>query len=416
MPALSDRRWTDRADITSLLGAFCFFLSAVEYMIPKPLPFMRLGIANLPILLATELLPLPWFLVLALVKVVGMSVISGSLFSYIALFSLSGTLVAAIVMWTARKVGGRYISTVGVSVLGAVASNGVQILLARVVVFGEAARLIAPPFLAMGLVTGTALGFFAEAFARKSRWYAAASGSAMADSDGRGGPAAEPVGEEVGRAVNNCADAERKTATRALRCARYEELFAPWTLAAAGAAVSVAYLLQPSLLARAGMLAVLMAAVNASGKRISIPATLIVSAGIVSANLLIPVGKVLLRLGPLTITETALRGGIEKALIFEGLVYISKASILPSLRLPGRFGAIVASAFLYYGRIVEYKGKLRPTTLLSDADELMLRVWEEPPAQIIPDRHSGRPLEGSLILAGAVGVAYAMLAIALCWK
>jgi len=177
MPEHSDPRWRDKADITALLGAFCFFLSAVEYMIPKPLPFMRLGIANLPILLAADLLPLPWFLVLALVKVVGMSVISGSLFSYVALFSLAGTLVAALVMWIARKAGGRHISAVGVSVLGAVASNGAQIFLARAVVFGEAARLIAPPFLAMGLVTGAALGLFAEAFASSSRWYARASES-----------------------------------------------------------------------------------------------------------------------------------------------------------------------------------------------------------------------------------------------
>jgi heptaprenyl diphosphate synthase len=172
MPEPSERRFADRADVTALLGAFCFFLSAIEYMIPKPLPFMRLGIANLPILLAADLLPLPWFLVLALVKVVGMSVISGSLFSYIALFSLAGTLVAALVMWAARRALGGLISAVGVSVLGAVSSNAAQILIARVVVFGEAAKLIAPAFLAMGLVTGTILGLFAEAFADRSAWYA----------------------------------------------------------------------------------------------------------------------------------------------------------------------------------------------------------------------------------------------------
>jgi len=145
-------------------------------MIPKPLPFMRLGIANLPILLAADLLPLPWFLTLALVKVVGMSVISGSLFSYIALFSLAGTLVAALVMWGAKRAGGRRIGAVGVSVLGAVASNAVQVLLAEAVVFGQAARLIAPVFLGMGLVTGALLGLFAERFAETSKWYARASG------------------------------------------------------------------------------------------------------------------------------------------------------------------------------------------------------------------------------------------------
>ncbi len=170
-------RFRDKADLTALLGAFCFFLSALEYMIPKPLPFMRLGIANLPILLAVGLLPMKWFLVLALVKVVGMSVISGSLFSYIALFSLAGTLIAALSMWAARKAGGRYISAVGVSVVGAVTSNAVQILIARAVVFGKAAILIAPLFIGMGLVTGTLLGIFAESFVGKSRWYARAAES-----------------------------------------------------------------------------------------------------------------------------------------------------------------------------------------------------------------------------------------------
>ena len=164
-------------DLTALLGAFCFFLSAVEYMIPKPLPFMRLGIANLPILLAIDLLPLPWCLVLALVKVVGMSLISGSLFSYVALFSLAGTLAATLVMWGARRAFGRLVSAVGVSTLGAVSSNAVQLLAARAFVFGEAARLVAPAFLATGLVTGAALGLFARRFAESSAWYASVSGA-----------------------------------------------------------------------------------------------------------------------------------------------------------------------------------------------------------------------------------------------
>lgn len=173
------------ADLTALLGAFCFFLSAVEYMVPKPLPFMRLGIANLPILLAVDLLPLPWYLALALVKVVGMSLVSGSLFSYVAIFSLAGTLIAALVMRAARALFGGAVGAVGISVLGALASNAVQIVIAGLFVFGEAARLIAPPFLATGLATGILLGAFAERFAAKSKWYALA----RARTGGRGGRA-----------------------------------------------------------------------------------------------------------------------------------------------------------------------------------------------------------------------------------
>jgi len=173
-PPSTDPRARTYADITALLGAFCFFLSALEYMVPKPLPFMRLGIANLPILLAADLLPLPWYLALALVKVFGMSVISGSLFSYIALFSLAGTLTAALAMWLARRAMGRWVTSVGVSIVGAVASNAIQMGIASLVVFGDAVRLLAPAFLASGLVTGALLGVFAEIFASKSAWFARA--------------------------------------------------------------------------------------------------------------------------------------------------------------------------------------------------------------------------------------------------
>lgn len=170
IPAPGDRR----GRLLAFLSALCFFLSAVEYMIPKPLPFMRLGIANLPLLLAVDLLPFGPFLALAAVKVVGMSLVTGSLFSYVALFSLAGTLCAALVMYGARALFRARITAVGISVLGAVSSNAVQVVLASLVVFGRAARLIAPVVLAMGLATGLALGIFSERFIAVSRWYALA--------------------------------------------------------------------------------------------------------------------------------------------------------------------------------------------------------------------------------------------------
>jgi len=71
----------------ALLGAFCLFLSAVEYMIPKPLPFMRIGLANLPLMLALDIFPLYAFLILVCVKVLGQALITGTLFSYFFIFS-----------------------------------------------------------------------------------------------------------------------------------------------------------------------------------------------------------------------------------------------------------------------------------------------------------------------------------------
>ncbi|MGD9940316.1 MAG: Gx transporter family protein [Clostridia bacterium] len=158
--------------LTAFLAALAFFLSTVEYMLPRPVPFMRLGLANLPLLFAVDLLPFGPYLVLALVKVIGMSLLTGSLFSYIALFSLAGTLASALVMRILRKIiGPLYLSYLGLCVAGAMASNLVQVALARVFVFGPSARLMLPAFLGLGLVSGIALGLFAQAFAARSSWY-----------------------------------------------------------------------------------------------------------------------------------------------------------------------------------------------------------------------------------------------------
>ncbi|HSV55539.1 MAG TPA: Gx transporter family protein [Magnetospirillaceae bacterium] len=161
-----------RARLLAFLAALCFFLSAVEYMIPKPLPFMRLGIANLPLLLAVDILPFRAFLALAAVKVLGMGLVTGTLLSYVAVFSLAGTLCSALVMFGSRALFRDRITAIGISVLGAVSSNAVQVVLASYFVFGAAAAIIAPVFLAMGLATGLALGVFAQRFTSVSLWYA----------------------------------------------------------------------------------------------------------------------------------------------------------------------------------------------------------------------------------------------------
>jgi heptaprenyl diphosphate synthase len=150
----------------------CLFFSAIEYMIPKPIPFLRVGIANLPILIALDVLPVPALLLVVLLKVIGQGLIGGTLFSYVFLFSAVGSFASGLSMILFRRLLGRRVSLVGVGVLGALFSNTAQIILARLLIFGEGAWLIAPPFLAIGTVTATILGVFAERFAARSRWLA----------------------------------------------------------------------------------------------------------------------------------------------------------------------------------------------------------------------------------------------------
>lgn len=158
--------------LISLLGAFCLFLSMLEYMIPKPLPFLRLGLANLPLMLALDMFNPLSFLLLVLIKIFGQALISGTLFSYIFLFSLAGSSVSAFAMYLVRRVlGKKRISYIGIGCIGALLSNLVQLGLARFLLFGSAALYLAPPFLAMGVFSGILFGVFCEKFTEQSLWY-----------------------------------------------------------------------------------------------------------------------------------------------------------------------------------------------------------------------------------------------------
>ena len=43
---------SDRREVAAFFGALCLFFATVEYLFPRPVPFLRLGLSNLPILLA----------------------------------------------------------------------------------------------------------------------------------------------------------------------------------------------------------------------------------------------------------------------------------------------------------------------------------------------------------------------------
>ncbi|MDR2534846.1 MAG: Gx transporter family protein [Treponema sp.] len=172
--SLTARSGKEQRRTVALLGGFCLFLSTIEYMIPKPLPFMRIGLANAPLLIALDIVSFKYFVLLTLIKLFGQAIITGTLFSYVFLFSLVGTWVSAGFMYLLRRtLSPKRISFIGISLIGAFFSNGSQLALARFFIFGEGIRFLIPPFLGAGIVTGMTLGLFCETFAAGSRWYKA---------------------------------------------------------------------------------------------------------------------------------------------------------------------------------------------------------------------------------------------------
>ncbi len=161
---------TERDERLYILAAFAIFLATIEYMVPKPFPFMRLGLANLPILISLAIFTPRQVLLLTLYKVLGQGLLQGTLFSYIFLFSIIGTFTGSLVMLAIHRLLGRWAGLVGISVCGAFAGNLMRLYLARYVLFGEQVWIIAPPFLIMGLISSLLLGIFAASFLKKSSW------------------------------------------------------------------------------------------------------------------------------------------------------------------------------------------------------------------------------------------------------
>lgn len=167
----------NKTELTAFLGGLCLFLSAIEYLFPRPVPFMRLGLANLPILLSLKLLPFPYILLLVLLKVIGQGLISGTLASYVFLFSVAGSFTSVFVMFAAYKMPSNLISLIGVSIVGALSGNLIQLLLSVKFIFGESAWVIAPLFLGIGTVSSFLIGLFALKFNDRSRWISSLEGS-----------------------------------------------------------------------------------------------------------------------------------------------------------------------------------------------------------------------------------------------
>ena len=160
-----------RIEVVALLAACALFLSTIEYMIPKPIPFMRLGLANLPLIIALGVVTDKEYFLLLILKVLGQALITGSLFSYIILFSLAGSTSSALMMLLIYKIFKQKVTRIGISIAGSLFSTLAQLTISRALLFKEATFVIAPLFLLSGLVSAIILGIFAQMFIQRSMWY-----------------------------------------------------------------------------------------------------------------------------------------------------------------------------------------------------------------------------------------------------
>lgn len=116
-------------DRISRLAALALFLSAIELFIPRFMPFFRLGLSNIALLMALDLNASSFF-ALAILKGIGTSYIAGNLFSVFALISIAQSIASGAVMFSLKRILGNNISAYGISIAGALISTITQIFIA----------------------------------------------------------------------------------------------------------------------------------------------------------------------------------------------------------------------------------------------------------------------------------------------
>lgn len=143
---------TKKVSVIGLFTAMALLLSCIENMLPfrTGIPGIKLGIANLIIVIAFYFLPSGEVLSISLLRVFFLSVFSGSPFT--AVFSFTGAIASFFAMYIFYR--RNSFSPVGISILGGVTHNLAQLLISALLLNTPAFLWYSPVLLISGIITG----------------------------------------------------------------------------------------------------------------------------------------------------------------------------------------------------------------------------------------------------------------------
>ena len=151
----------------------------------------------------------------------------------------------------------------------------------------------------------------------------------------------------------------------------------------AGLAVVPAFLLQDDLPIKAAQALLFLVMARFAGKRVRLLYFLILAVVISLFELSVPWGRLLLRLGPIQVTEGALERGAFKAVTVSGLVFLSLATIRRDLVIPGRLGSVLGESFYYFEKLFDGRKRVERKRFFESLDEILFERFD-PAAPELP--------------------------------
>ena len=157
-PRKADRR-TRLLAISAMFAALALIFSYVEVLIPIPVPIpgIKLGLANLVIVIAIYRMGFRYAFTINMVRIVAAGLLFSGVFGMI--YSLAGGILSIVIMYLLYRTG--KFSMVGVSMAGGVCHNLGQLLTACLLLENAGILSYFSVLLFSGLISGIAIGILA---------------------------------------------------------------------------------------------------------------------------------------------------------------------------------------------------------------------------------------------------------------
>ncbi len=294
------------------------FLAMVEAIIPKPIPFLRIGLANIPLVVLVTKLDFKNYMYLALLKVVGAGFVTGTVFSPIFLIAFCGTIVSALVMFSVSRLLKDKVSYLGLSIIGAFFSDIFRILTASLVLGNSLVVMIAPFILFTGILTSIFVGVFSAEFDK----------------------------------INNFENIYFRDSTvfEVSKSKKQDIILIILTVFA----VLFFSLEQSVLILSVEYVAIVVISLILKKKvRFLLPFFVVIF--VTFFQLLLPEGEILFNIGAFKVTKLALLEGVRKSLHFCGLISISALFIKNNIDVGNSINPVIRNGFFAFNKLSELK-------------------------------------------------------------
>lgn len=157
-----NRENLEKMMLVVFIGALAIVLGIIEAMLPikLPIPGMKLGLANIMIVIGLYYLDFKNMFFVIILKTVLTTLLLGT-FSMFA-YGFVGALLSYICMTGTFKASKENISLIGISMMGGIMHNIGQIIVAMILIKTKAIAYYMMFLLPMGLLTGVVIGIVAK--------------------------------------------------------------------------------------------------------------------------------------------------------------------------------------------------------------------------------------------------------------